>query len=654
MSQDDLTKQVEVLKHSIESSKGSEKLAFMDSLTVLIRYRTEYRYDSIAKATIAYAYELDSLNIILGHTSDLIYYCINRSGKPEEARQIFDEFNSKELDTDNYDLLARLYSNGADSYFFSKQLEESIPIYDKAEHYAIKAGDSSLYAYTRSYKATAYSDNGDDVRSSKLLKETADFFTRRKDTVGLLYTGNSLANIYSKIGFFEEAAKERDEVIKIAREQNDIRALIPNLVNAAIDAGKQEDSAKRIAYLEEASQYVPANPQVGLVVLYQLLSAYAVAGHLEKAKVVHKKIQERHKTILPISYWESVYISAETDFLLAQEKYSEALTRAQQLEALRLEIANQEGIFNAYEKLYHSYKGLGSYKKAYEYYHKYATYKDSINSVQKARALAYYQTLYETEKRDFKIASQQSDIEILDQKNHAKQQLIVFGGLGLVLLFTIIYLWRSQYFAKRKQKMQMKFSQDLIKGQEEERYRIARELHDGIGQKLVLLKKKSHTTGPVNMQNLMGNTLDELRDILEGLRPGVLERLGITKALEALIHQVDEHSDLFFTAEIDNIDDILNKQNALHLYRIIQELLNNIIKHSKAKSATVTIEKKRNIIKATVTDNGKGFTVIEKLRKGTSLGMKTLMERAKIMGAKIDINSAPNKGTLIELTIPKL
>ncbi|WP_422104227.1 sensor histidine kinase [Winogradskyella sp.] len=257
-----------------------------------------------------------------------------------------------------------------------------------------------------------------------------------------------------------------------------------------------------------------------------------------------------------------------------------------------------------------------------------------------------------TENHDFRTAALESKIVTLDKKNHVKRQWLFFGGFGLFLLVISIYFWRSQYSAKRKQKLQREFTQGLIKGQEEERLRIARELHDGVGQKLVLLKKKLSCKRQHNMEHLCGEILDELRSILKALHPEVLGRLGITKALKALIHEADKNSNIFFTADIEDIDHLVTAKNALHLYRIVQEALNNIIKHSEAKSVSITVRKKCAGIKATIKDNGTGFTITEKLRKEGSLGMKTLMERAKIMESSIHILTEPDKGTSIKLTIP--
>ncbi|CAL2107134.1 hypothetical protein T190115A13A_310002 [Tenacibaculum sp. 190524A02b] len=108
----------------------------------------------------------------------------------------------------------------------------------------------------------------------------------------------------------------------------------------------------------------------------------------------------------------------------------------------------------------------------------------------------------------------------------------------------------------------------------------------------------------------------------------------------------------FLLQKIDNIDKLLPKENALHLYRIIQEILSNIIKHSNAKSVSISISKKENRIETIIEDNGEGFELSEKLNSNTSLGMKTLFERARIIKSKLQFNSSTNKGTTMKLVTP--
>ncbi|MBT0606917.1 sensor histidine kinase [Aequorivita echinoideorum] len=221
--------------------------------------------------------------------------------------------------------------------------------------------------------------------------------------------------------------------------------------------------------------------------------------------------------------------------------------------------------------------------------------------------------------------------------------LILLGGC----VFAVSY-YRNKALLRRSEA----YSHGLIRAQEEERTRVARELHDSVGQKLMLLTKKTKDTGNVEMESLAGNTLEELRSISRGLHPANLEKLGISAALRNMIDEIDANTNIFFTHEIEQIDALLSKEASLHLYRIIQEVLSNMVKHAQAKSAMIRIQTTGNTIETVIRDNGKGFVISEKMKTSGSLGMNTLYERAKILNSKLDIKSQINKGTTVKLTIP--
>jgi len=183
---------------------------------------------------------------------------------------------------------------------------------------------------------------------------------------------------------------------------------------------------------------------------------------------------------------------------------------------------------------------------------------------------------------------------------------------------------------------------------------LARELHDGVGQKLMLLTKRTKSTGNAELESLAKSTLEELRNISQGLHPISIREFGFTNATISLINEVDLHTDILFTNSIEIIDDFINEDNSLHLYRIIQEILNNVVKHSDTKSCFFSISSTKKQLKVVVKDKGKGFDYVKKKKENTTLGMGTIFERCKIIKAKLAIVSELEKGTKIEIIIPKI
>ncbi|GAB5522889.1 MAG: hypothetical protein Roseis2KO_07610 [Roseivirga sp.] len=222
----------------------------------------------------------------------------------------------------------------------------------------------------------------------------------------------------------------------------------------------------------------------------------------------------------------------------------------------------------------------------------------------------------------------------------------------LVILFISIV---SYYFirqANRAKALEQGYSRSLLKVQEGERSRISRELHDSVGQQLILLKNQAKMQDNEEMVRTASETLEEVRTITRDLHPVVLKQLGLTAALEELIHKLDENTEIFFTTELDNIDGLLDETEELNLYRIVQEALNNIVKHAGAISARMTVKRRKSKLRLTIEDNGRGFVLEEGVGGGNSLGLKTLNERATMLNAKLSISSS-DAGTQIVLEVPR-
>ncbi|WP_298902556.1 hypothetical protein [uncultured Psychroserpens sp.] len=132
LTKESLDQKVNELKQKIESSKEGKRLKLLDSLSWLVNNKTKYSFDSIAKITIDYAYELDSINMALRHTSNLMFYYANRASNAQAGVKVFEDFKTKNTNSKDYDLLGRLYTNAADSYYFSGKTNESLTAFTVA------------------------------------------------------------------------------------------------------------------------------------------------------------------------------------------------------------------------------------------------------------------------------------------------------------------------------------------------------------------------------------------------------------------------------------------------------------------------------------------------------------------------------------------
>ncbi|MFH1194248.1 MAG: two-component regulator propeller domain-containing protein [bacterium] len=238
-----------------------------------------------------------------------------------------------------------------------------------------------------------------------------------------------------------------------------------------------------------------------------------------------------------------------------------------------------------------------------------------------------------------------------------------------MILALLIILGSTGYFVKRKITLvklerfnQQEFSRRLIESQEMERKRIAMELHDSIGQNLLIIKNKL-LSGIRNFKKeekdlnpfeeatkIAGETLKEIREISYHLRPQHLDHLGLTMAIEEIIEKVSNSTEVKIGFSFENINNTLSKENEINFYRIVQEGLNNIIKHSGATEAFVTIKKENNTIELTIKDNGTGIKSDE-ISKGKGLGVSSMFERARMLGGELKISNIGNNGTLLSLKI---
>ena len=214
------------------------------------------------------------------------------------------------------------------------------------------------------------------------------------------------------------------------------------------------------------------------------------------------------------------------------------------------------------------------------------------------------------------------------------------------------------------------FTRELILSQESERKRIASELHDSLGQDLLLIKNrlgllaagvKQLPQVTAQLRELLvaaSRAIADVRSISQALRPAALEQVGLSKAIEWMIEQLDQASVTKFSSEIDNIDGLLTPELEMNLYRIVQEALNNVIKHAQATRVIVSVKRGPSGISVSIQDDGRGLnpqslqTAPSRHERKPTLGLVSMAERAKLLAGEIEIQSAQGKGTRLTLTLP--
>jgi signal transduction histidine kinase len=264
------------------------------------------------------------------------------------------------------------------------------------------------------------------------------------------------------------------------------------------------------------------------------------------------------------------------------------------------------------------------------------------------QAIADAETKYQTAEKEKKIL----ELAIANDRISKQRNLIMGGGIILGLLGFFGYRLNKVNKDRNDKKA---FAEALIFAQEEERKRIGRDLHDGIGQSLLLIKKQLDNTAGVTLENqqMISDTLEEVRTISQDLHPFQLDKFGLTATISDMVLKIEKSTDLFITREIDNIDNILDPKSAIHLYRVVQEALNNIIKHAGATAAKISIKNMADKVLVSILDNGKGFDLELAVVTSKSLGIRTMHERISAIGGKLKIEKGEASGTQVNITVPK-
>jgi two-component system, NarL family, sensor histidine kinase NreB len=219
---------------------------------------------------------------------------------------------------------------------------------------------------------------------------------------------------------------------------------------------------------------------------------------------------------------------------------------------------------------------------------------------------------------------------------------------------------RNEITQKKKMEDEIKaLPQRILQAQEEESNRIARDIHDDLGQTLVTLKILLQSAfmqaagGQPLPQKKIISYLDEIieksRSLAMRLRPSALDMLGLTTALKMMFAEINQTSRVKIDFRHGILEGLRFKAEAINIFRIIQEAVTNALKHSGATRIQVRISRSKGKLKISVEDNGKGLAPVQG-RAG--LGLVTMQERAKLLGGRFEIASKPKQGTAVRLEVP--
>ncbi len=354
-----------------------------------------------------------------------------------------------------------------------------------------------------------------------------------------------------------------------------------------------------------------------------------------------------------------------------KKKFAKSIYHLKKAEEIATSQELPSTLIPVYKHLGDYYVETGNAQKAKESYDTYTYLKDSLFNSKLTEQFSEMQTKYETTEKENQnqILQKENEINQVQLNRSRTIQWILF--IGIIFISLIFYLLYSNYKIKQKQKLnETLLSQEQIRAkavleaEEKERLRIARDLHDGLGQRLsaaklnisslhqsIQTKNNQQELFLTNAIQLLDESVKDVRSISHNLLANGLIKSGLVSAVREFINQINSTNSLKINIETVGLEDRLDPIQENVLYRVLQEVVNNIIKHAQANEVNIQFIRHENELNLLIEDNGIGFNLQEAQEKG-GIGLKNIQSRIEYINGKVDFDSFPNKGTTVNIEIP--
>lgn len=547
-----------------------------------------------------------------------VYYYLGDYTKSLEYQQkalaIFETSGNKES-------IAQSHINMSSRYKGLKNYPAALESAQKALALLQEINKPSSLAYCYSNFSGLYYDLKDYAQALEFAQKSLEINTQLEDYFAIATGHKKLCDIY----FFAS-----DSVLIQAGIQPEQRLMaIAEQYTKALDLAKEIEASNLLSELwynasiryEKAGDYRNA---------FDAFSQYvelndSILGEDTKKQITRKEIQfefDKKESILKL----------EQQLTLEQLEQQKLLSFQQQ-QAL---LINQQSL------------ALSNKEKDLQ---RLAYLKEKAEKQEKEQALS----LAEIDKQlqDVQLGALLQDkalqLKTLAEKN-ALIGFLVAGISAVLLAFAAFYFWIRQRQAKKVAATQAQFTRQLLEHVEDDRGRIAIDLHDSVSHDLLLLKQsiRKEITGP-EVEDKIDEVINGIRQISRNLHPVMLDKIGLRLSLETLCEQFMQHETMYVSHEIE-YQNTLPKSAELQLFRIVQEGLTNAMKYSKAEAVKVHLKSSGNVLRLEIQDNGKGFEVEKALEGGKAFGLHSILQRAKAIGGKAEIRSGEG-GTMIGVVI---
>jgi len=554
----------------------------------------------------------------------------------------YEEFEAKLLDF--YGVYMRDHS----------RYSEAINLHNKALEIAKLQKDIKTQIIINNNLGVVYRRLDDFSQSLKYHFEALTLADQEKDTYSISVALNSIGNAHLSLGNYREAIQYFDQSLSIAEKANNDIGIAMNLNNMGYgyESMNMLDSAKY--YYEESLRFnQKIHVKKGEAICYNSLgNVLQKQGKINEAISLYTKALSINIALNDEIYIANNYISLGLAYS-DKHQFDESEKNLQEGLKIALKIGSKYEAKEAYKGLTDLYVTKKDFENAFYYGRKYKIYTDSIVNEVNSRNIVQMETIYETEKKELKITALEKERELMIWLSLAG------GALLLLSLATFFFLWRWTIQKRRlaeskvkqlEQEKQLVATQAVLDGETQERSRLARDLHDGLGSMLTGVKlnliemKKGVKLEYPDVERfdkalgLLDNSVQEMRRVAHHLMPDSLSRFGLKPAVGDFCRSFAPTVVFDYFGEEKRLDPMLE----IVIYRSIHELVNNALKYSGASQILVQIMQEPDRIAFTVQDDGCGFDTSAET-KGT--GLQNIRNRMASFGGSIQIDSKTGEGT---------
>lgn len=548
--------------------------------------------------------------------------------------------------------------------FQLKNFDTTLMEGDKALQLARKNTDSVSVAEIKRHIGVASYFKGKYDVAARNFYESIAILEKANEKKKLAPVYNDLAKLYRKTRDLDRALQNYNKADAIYRQLNDTAGISMILNESGVVFEYREDYTEAInrytssmKLAEAAGDSLSVSYSLSNIAgVYVIQKKYALAEkNLLRALNIRQILKDSFAIALTYSDL-GVAMNGKGDYNKAVEYLSLSNQMAEHLKYPELQSNNYNELSTVAQK-------QGDFQKAFQYFMKRSALRDSLYALEKTRQIEELNTKYETAQREQQIQNQQNKIRL--------QNFLFVGIAGLVLLAgLLIYSQYKRYRLRKETQLQSEIMRQqeiavkaVMEAEENERERIAKDLHDGVGQMMSAAKMNlsafeseiqfsnvEHKKSFEKIISLVDESCKEVRTVSHIMMPNALLKSSLGAAIREFVDKLNNKT-LKVHVYTEGLDDRLDSNVETVLYRVIQECVNNTIKHAGATTLDISLIKDKDGISGTIEDNGKGFDTTDK-EKFEGIGLKNITTRIEYLKGTVDFDSAPGRGTVVALHVP--